>query len=634
MGQSAIETRSRAQSSRSYLCIPRRISRSLAVIIFCSCVSTAAILGLRASSTHSDATTPSLARQAEDVQALEDWRKAVSAKGDSENGAEPFLNANYETRSDQVAEDAPGELGKPVPFSTFKISQEEALEMFKKEQFNLMASGIISLQRKLPDYRGDRCRLEKYAKNLPTASVIIVLYNEPLSSLLRTVWSVINRTRPRLLGEVILVDDASEREELRGKLEKYLLDHFEGKVKILRHLQHKGLIQAKLLGAKSATGDVLVFLDSHCEVAVGWLEPLLTRIKANRKVVACPLVDTLKAEDLSLVPSASWATGLFTWSLYYKWGFNGMTAAETQRVKDVSFEPHKTPTFPGGLFAIDRSWFFEVGSYDEEMQGWGGENLEMSFRVWMCGGEIEFVPCSRVAHVSRDHTYTFDHETQAINGARLAEVWLDDYRRLFYANKPSIRNASVGDLSARKRLREKLQCHTFRWYLENVYAEKFVPDENVLAYGQIRNPATNLCLHTDLVDEHGSSTFSCQSCISPQSTSSGSFSYARQLFSLSKDNELRREEWCIDVSTVPATPTDPLTIAEFLCKPTSPRRWELTQSQQLSNINSRKCLESFQHKVILAPCDASSASQRWQFVPASLSHSSIGTTPISTRTNT
>lgn len=43
--------------------------------------------------------------------------------------------------------------------------------------------------------------------------------------------------------------------------------------------------------------------------------------------------------------------------------------------------PLRTPTMAGGLFSIDREYFYEIGSYDEGMDIWGSENLEMSFRV-------------------------------------------------------------------------------------------------------------------------------------------------------------------------------------------------------------------------------------------------------------
>ena len=39
------------------------------------------------------------------------------------------------------------------------------------------------------------------------------------------------------------------------------------------------------LGAKSSKSQVLVFLDSHCEVTQGWLEPLLARIKEKRLLI-------------------------------------------------------------------------------------------------------------------------------------------------------------------------------------------------------------------------------------------------------------------------------------------------------------------------------------------------------------
>lgn len=60
-----------------------------------------------------------------------------------------------------------------------------------------------------------------------------------------------------------------------------------------------GLIRARLHGARAATGDVLIFLDAHCEATVGWCEPLLARIEEERTAVLVPIIDVIEADTLA-----------------------------------------------------------------------------------------------------------------------------------------------------------------------------------------------------------------------------------------------------------------------------------------------------------------------------------------------
>lgn len=118
------------------------------------------------------------------------------------------------------------------------------------------------------------CAAQKYLSELPTVSVVVPFYNEHFSTLLRTCYSVLNRSPKELLVEIILVDDASSKTFLGHELDRYVAEHLP-KVRVVRLLERSGLIIARLAGAKAATGDVLLFLDSHTEANTNWLPPLL-----------------------------------------------------------------------------------------------------------------------------------------------------------------------------------------------------------------------------------------------------------------------------------------------------------------------------------------------------------------------
>ena len=387
-----------------------------------------------------------------------------------------------------------GEMGKAVVIG--KEEEELKNEEFKLNQFNLLASDRIALNRSLADVRLAQCRGKVYPKKLPITSIVIVFHNEAWSTLLRTVHSIIRTSPAQLLHEIIMVDDASDREHLGKQLDDYV-STLEKPVHVLRTGKRSGLIRARLIGAAKASAPVITFLDAHCECTEGWLEPLLARLVEDRTKVVCPIIDVISDETFEYIPASDMTWGGFNWKLNFRW--YRVPQRELDRRKNDHSLPVRTPTMAGGLFSMDKEYFELLGKYDPGMDIWGGENLELSFRIWMCGGSLEIVTCSHVGHVFRKSTpYTFPGGTSKIvnhNNARLADVWLDEWKNFYFAINTAAKVIDRGDTSERKQLRKDLKCRSFKWYLQNVYPESPMPLE-YYSLGEIRNINSNMCLDT------------------------------------------------------------------------------------------------------------------------------------------
>lgn len=355
----------------------------------------------------------------------------------------------------------------------------------KRFQFNQVSSDAMPPDRHLKDIRDSSCQKSPdiYQSDLPAASVIICFHNEARSALLRTIVSVLNRSPAEFLQEIVLVDDASDDPEDGQQLTAI------PKVTLIRLNERQGLIRARVRGSEVAKGPVLTFLDSHCEVVTGWLEPLLSRIKENNTRLVSPVIDIINKDSMVYTSASPTVKGGFGPNLHFKW--DSMTASEIRNRKS-RIEPIKTPTIAGGLFAIDKQWFQHLGTYDTQMEIWGGENVELSFREWMCGGSMEIHPCSHVGHIFRSAMpYTFGpggnyHNTVGRNIRRTVEVWMDEYKGYYYETNPFAKDIPYGDISDRVALRERLHCKSFRWYLQNVYPEFKAPPIEDFTYGQLK----------------------------------------------------------------------------------------------------------------------------------------------------
>uniref|UniRef100_A0A9J8BEH5 Polypeptide N-acetylgalactosaminyltransferase n=1 Tax=Cyprinus carpio carpio TaxID=630221 RepID=A0A9J8BEH5_CYPCA len=496
-------------------------------------------------------------------------------------------------------------------------SRRAALKMFQYYGYNGYLSDRLSMDRPIPDYRPEGCKNMSYPSSLPQVSIVFIFVNEALSVILRSIHSAMNRTPRHLLKEIILVDDNSNNDELKEKLQDFVKEtntKQPGFIKMVRHSKQEGLIRSRVSGWRAASAPVVALFDAHVEFNTGWAEPILQRIKEDRTRIISPSFDNIKYDTFEIEEYPLSAQG-FDWELWCRylnppkswWNLNNSSA------------PIRSPALIG-CFVVDREYFAEIGLLDEGMEIYGGENVELGVRseikhtilcvyvqVWQCGGSVEVLPCARIAHIERAHKpYTEDLTAHVRrNALRVAEVWMDEFKSHVYMawNIPQEDSGiDIGDITERKALRKKLQCKTFRWYLVNIYPEMRMYTDTI-AYGVLRNSLkTDLCLDQGPDTDNIPILYLCHG-MTPQNVY---YTSTQQLFVgiLSPTIDDDDNKCLVDVNGRPRLIECSYAVAKRM-----KLHWRFTQGGPIQNTKSKRCLElvenndnEFGYQLMLQKC--------------------------------
>jgi glycosyltransferase involved in cell wall biosynthesis len=283
---------------------------------------------------------------------------------------------------------------------------------------------------------------------IDTVSVVIITRNEA-AQLKATVENLL-RTLPARRSELIVVDDGSTDNSIR-----FLRRH--PAIRVIR-ASGIGVANARNLGASYATGDAILFCDAHMRVPARWHRPLLEPLES-------PTVGAVAPGIYSLTEPRRRGFGLYLSGpdLHARWKHKAGTS------------PSQVPILPGCVLAMRREVFTATGGFDPGMRQLGGNDNELSLRLWLLGYELLVVPTVQAGHLFRTRI-PFDATWAAVVHNRLRTAFVhfaqDRIERVVQALRGyeafprGLAMTVASDMLARRTLVHTQRRRTDDWFFE------------------------------------------------------------------------------------------------------------------------------------------------------------------------
>jgi GT2 family glycosyltransferase len=221
---------------------------------------------------------------------------------------------------------------------------------------------------------------------LPRVSVIVAHYDQPVE-LARTLAALARQHYPAELLEVVVADDGSP-----------VAPAVPPGVQLVRQ-DDAGfrLAAVRNLGVRAATGAVLCFLDADTSPEPGYVRAL-TRLPALHPDAVT--VGRRRHADLSRVSAGEHVERAAPPRALDEPAWLADAYARSRDLLDADDRSYRYAI--GAVLACSRTFFDEVGGFDESFTEYGGEDWEWAHRAWQAGALLAHVPAAVAWHDGPD----------------------------------------------------------------------------------------------------------------------------------------------------------------------------------------------------------------------------------------
>lgn len=217
---------------------------------------------------------------------------------------------------------------------------------------------------------------------LPLVSVVIVNYNavEYLTKCLQTVFQ---SDYPNI--QVIVVDNASTDGSV-DCIER--LYRANPRLAVIANKENYGPAKARNIGIGIAAGKYIAFLDNDTQPEAGWLGPLVRALEQSSTIGACQGKLLLMSD-----PSRFDCAGNYLGS----YGFLVSTVVVEELDEGQVDRVEEIFSAKSAAMVVRSDVLKETGLFDEDYFIYV-EETDLSWRIWLRGYRIVFIPDSRVHH--------------------------------------------------------------------------------------------------------------------------------------------------------------------------------------------------------------------------------------------